>query len=515
MRSLLLSAAALLLYIASANAQDPQQAPAAKAKQPNIVVVLASDLGYGDIGAYGQTKIETPNIDELALRGVKLTNFYSGSSSLAPSLCVLLTGKNAGRSAIRGTDEWAERGSVMNYVKVLQDSTLEGQRPMPASEQTIASLLKSKGYRTAVVGLWGLGSAVSEGAPLKHGFDYFYGYSCLRQAQLYYPKHLWENSHRVKMDNALVFPNLKLPSGADPYNKQSYAAYTLDHYAPDSILSHALSFVGQNDERPFFLLYSAQLPQAPLQNPKKFVESYARKLGDEEPYLGLNGGYPNRTPRATYAAMVSYLDEQVGKLVEELKQKGVYENTLIVVTSASGAATQAGVDGEYFNSAGIYPLGKGRGKGYLFESGIRVPFIASWPSVIAPNTTNQQVAVGYDLYPTLAEIVGATPTSETDGISILPALLGNHQEEQHDYLYWENADNYGHIAVRAGKWKLLARNLSYDEPYFELYDLENDPREMEDISEQNPTIVYQLVDMIFKARKSPEIAAFKLRYLED
>jgi len=490
-------------------------ADSTKLVKPNIVVILASDLGYGDLGVYGQTKIETPNIDKLAAQGIRFTNFYSGSSSFAPSLCVLLTGKHAGKAAIRGTDEWAERGSVMNYVKVLQDSTLEGQRPLPKGEETIADILKNAGYATGAMGLWGLGSAISEGAPTNHGFDTFFGYTCLRQAQTYYPKYLWRNNRKVSMDNALVFPNQKLPATADPNKEESYAFYTLDSYAPDVMLGEALKFVEASKAAPFFMLYSAQLPQAPLQVPLSYVKKYQRKFGEEAPYLGLNGGSPNRTPRATYAAMVSYLDQQVGRLVEKLKEQGVYENTIIIITSASGAAATSGIDGAYFESAGLYPLGKNRGEGYLYESGIKVPLVVVWPSGIASNQITDQLAVGYDIVPTIASLLGVGKPSYADGISMLPTLLGNHQDEQHDCIYWENADNCGHIALRAGKWKLLGRNMCYDEPMFELYDLSVDPTESTDVSAENPSVVLQLVDMMLKARTNPAVQSFKLKYLED
>jgi len=511
LRGFLLAASTILPYTLLADRPSDSVA----VRKPNIVVVLASDLGYGDLGVYGQSKIETPNIDRLASQGARFTNFYSGSSSFAPSLCSMLTGKHVGKAAIRGTDEWVERGSVMNYVKVLMDSTLEGQRPMPLGEETIANRVRERGYVTGTVGLWGLGSATTQGSPLLHGFDSFYGYTCLRQAQTYYPKYLWRNDSKVSMDNALVFPNMKLPTNADPYKDESYLSYTLEHYAPDSILMAALRFVEVNKSNPFFLLYSAQLPQAPLQVPQERVRRYRLKFGEEEPYLGLNGGCPNRTPRATYAAMVSYLDDQVGMLVEKLKAEGVYDNTIIIFTSATGAASQSGVDGAFFESAGKHPLGKGRGSGFLFESGIKVPMIAVWPSVIAPNQVVDQIGIGYDVFSTLADVAGVDSVASGDGISLLPVLEGKPQENQHEYLYWENADNLGHIALRMGKWKLLGRNMSYDEPYFELYDLEADPEENNDVSEQNPDVVCRMVDLILNARTSPSISSFKLRYLED
>lgn len=500
-----------MLPTALVAARPTEGAPTAK---PNIVVILASELGYADLGAYGQTKIETPNIDKLAAQGMRFTNFYSPSSSFAPSLCSMLTGKHVGKAAIRGTDEWTERGSVMNYVKVLMDSTLEGQRPMPKDEQTVASALKGSGYSTAFVGLWGLGSAVSEGSPLEHGFDSFYGYSCTRQAETYYPKYLWRDRQKVSMDNALVFPNMKLPANADPTSKDSYISYTLDHYAPDSTLGAALRFVDANRTKPFFLFYSAQLPQSPLQVPASEVGRYQIRFGAEEPYLGLMGGCPNRTPRATFAAMVSYLDKQVGLLVDKLKADGVFDNTIIILTSATGANANSGVDYDFFKCAGELPLGDERGRGYLFESGIKVPLIVAWPAVVAPNQTIDHLAVGYDIASTITEVTGASPLSDGDGISMKPLFDGSRQMDAHDFVYWENTDNLGHVAIRSGKWKLIGRNMSFDEPYFELYDLSADPAESVDVSEQNPDVVSNLVDLLVKARTSPQIPCFKMNYLD-
>jgi arylsulfatase len=484
--------------------------------KPNIVVILGNDLGIGSLGIYGQQKIKTPNIDALARQGVRFSNFYTGSPSDAPSLAILLTGKHAGKAAIRGTDEWAERGSVNNYVKVLMDSTLEGQRPLPAGEQTIADLLRTKGYATGLFGQWGLGSIFSEGAPLKHGFDTFYGYACLRQAQTYYPKYLWRDSRKVSLDNSLVFPNMKLANGADPRSADSYQKYTLDSYAPDSILAASIKFIEDNGRKPFFMVYASPLAQGPLQVPaSSALKEYQREFLDDEPYLAFFGGYPNRTPRATYAAMVTYFDMQVGKLVEKLKEKGLFENTLIVFASDNGVSSTNGIDVRFFESAGKYAVGNGRGKGYLFESGIRVPFFAVWPNAIDTNRVVEQQAISYDILPTITELVGIEKPAYADGVSLLPTLLGKGEQAQHDYLYWEIADNTAHQAIIRGQWKLVGKNMSFQEPTFELYNLSVDPTETTDVAEENPALVCELRDLMEKVRTAPTLSSFKIKFLRD
>lgn len=484
--------------------------------KPNVVIIIANDLGIGDLGVYGQQKIETPNIDALAKQGVRFTNFYSGAPSDAPSLAILLTGKHAGKSAIRGTDEWMERGPATNYVKVLLDSTLEGQRPLPVGEETIADMLKMNGYSTGIFGLWSLGSAISVGSPLNHGFDEFYGYSCLRQAQTYYPKYLWKNGQKVSMDNALVFPNMKLPKNADPNDPANYSIYTLDHYAPDSTLGASLRFIDSHKDKPFFMVYSSLLAKGPLQVPlQTLIRKYERKFLEETPYQGYFGGYPNRTPRATFAAMVTYFDMQVGAIVDSLKAKGVYDNTLIVFVSDNGPTSANGVDAAFFESAGKYPVSSTKGKDYLYESGIRVPFFVVWPHVINPDKVVEQSAISYDILPTIADILRIERPGNTDGISILPTLLGDNQEEQHDYFYWENSDNTAHQAIVVGKWKLIGKNMTFEEPDFELYDLSVDPYESNNVAADNSGVVEQLKGLMKKVRTVPAYDCFKLKYYGD
>ncbi|MEO0331150.1 MAG: sulfatase-like hydrolase/transferase, partial [Bacteroidota bacterium] len=316
---------------------QPQQSdPIEQAKQPNIIYILADDLGYGDIGAYGQQKIETPNIDALAALGMKFTQHYSGSPVCAPSRCVLLTGKHTGNAYIRGNGEWKERGEVWDFVAMLEDSTLEGQRPLPKEIPTIPKLLKQSGYATGMIGKWGLGAPHTESIPTTMGFDYFYGYNCQRQAHTYYPVHLYENERRVYLRNDTVPPRTRMPEGADPYDLANYADFTLTDYSPDLMFEKLTQFVNEHTDEPFFLYWATPIPHVPLQAPQRWVDYYVEKFGDEEPYLSERSYFPHRYPHAAYAAMVSYLDEQVGQLVSQLKEMGEYENTLIIFTSDNG-----------------------------------------------------------------------------------------------------------------------------------------------------------------------------------
>lgn len=306
-------------------------------KLPNIVLVLADDLGFGEVGAFGQQRIRTPHVDRLARDGVAFDRFYAASTVCAPTRASLMTGKHTGRSAIRGNREvggWGVRQG-------------EGQMPLPASERTIAEILRAKGYRTGAFGKWGLGGPGSEGHPLSQGFDAFFGYLCQRQAHGHTPPYLWKN-HDVYLlpENGAINPHQRLDQAPADFDK-----YTGPMYAPQLILDEALKFVETNKDRPFFLYFPSALPHAALQAPKEWVDRYPREW-DPEPYLGDKSYLPTERPRATYAAMISYLDHSLGQIVAKVDELGLGRDTLIVFTSDNGATYNGGVDMAFFRSNG-------------------------------------------------------------------------------------------------------------------------------------------------------------------
>ena len=481
------------------------------ANKPNIIYILADDLGYGELGCYGQKKIETPNIDKLRSSGMKFTQHYSGSAVCAPSRCVLMTGKHPGHAYIRGNDEWKERGNVWSYAAMNKDPNLEGQRPIPAGTKTIPRLLKAAGYATACVGKWGLGAPNTEGVPTKQGFDLFCGYNCQRQAHTYFPCHLWKNGKKMPLRNKEVAPGTKLTKDADPLDESSYADFTLTDYSPDIMFKEITDFVDANKAKPLFLYWASPIPHVPLQAPKRWVDYYVKKFGDEEPYTGKRGYFPTRYPRATYAAMISYLDENVGKLVKQLKDIGVYENTLIIFTSDNGFSFNGGTESPWFNSGGPFNSERGWGKTSLHEGGVRVPFIASWPTKIKAGSETDHISAFWDALPTFCEIAGVTPPDDIDGTSYLPTLLQSSKQKKHTYLYWEYA---GKQAVRMGKWKAI-RVVRKKVMPIQLFNLEQDIREEKDVSAQNPEIVSRIEKIMQEARTTPAIDRFKIKALGD
>jgi arylsulfatase A-like enzyme len=482
---------------------------------PNILFILADDLGYGDPGCYGQEIIETPNIDGLAREGMLFTQFYSGSPVCAPARCVLLTGRHSGHAFIRGNDEWGERGDVWDYAKAVQNPGLEGQRPIPDSIYTVAEMLQTTGYKTACIGKWGLGGPGSEGVPNRQGFDFFFGYNCQRQAHTYFPKHLWRNEEKVWLDNELVAPGTKLDENADPADPASYRKYNLNQYAPELMLDEALSFLVNNKDQPFFLYYASPIPHVALQAPEDFVEKYIRKIGPEEPYLGDLGYFPNRTPRATYAAMVDYLDFQIGEIIQKLKELGLYENTVIFFTSDNGPTYNGGSDSPYFDSAGPFRSDREWAKGFLHEGGIRVPLIVTWPGKVQPGTRSDRIGAFYDLLPTLCEIVNEDVPEYSDGISFLSTLLGKDESREHDFLYWEFPENNGQQAVRMGKWKGIRENIDQGNLVIQLFDLENDIREEHDVSADHPEVITQIRAIMEAQHRPAEIERFRMEALGD
>ena len=483
-------------------------------EQPNIIYILADDLGYGELGVFGQKIIETPNIDALAKNGMIFTDHYSGSPVCAPSRSVFITGQHTGHTPIRGNDEWAERGDTWNYQAMFDNPFLEGQRPIPDSTITIAEVLKSAGYVTGMVGKWGLGAPTTEGLPNRQGFDFFYGYNCQRQAHTLYPMHLWRNEARHLLDNKNIAPHANLADGVDPNDPSSYADFELNDYAPELMHREALKFIDENKDSPFFLYYASPLPHVPLQAPKKWVNYYKRKLGEEVPYTG-KSYFPNQSPRATYAAMISYLDEQVGDLVNKLVEIGQYQNTLIIFTSDNGPTYTGGADTPFFDSAKPFKTEYGWAKGFVQEGGIRVPMIASWPGKIKYGSKSNHISAFQDMMPTFCDIVGEPIPSSNDGISILPVLMGESGQRQHDYLYWEFPAYKGQQAVRMGKWKAIRREIFEGNLAIELYNLETDISEQQDLAGSYPKIVEQIAEIMKTAHTPSYLERFKFPQLGD
>ena len=485
-----------------------------KQNRPNIIYILADDLGYGELGVYGQELIETPHIDALAKTGMRFLQHYSGSPVCAPARSVLMTGQHSGHTHIRGNDEWTERGDTWDYEAMFDNPFLEGQRPLPDSIITVAEILQNAGYITGMVGKWGLGAPTTEGVPNKQGFDLFYGYNCQRQAHTLYPMHLWKNEVRDLLDNKMVPPHSNLKQGADPSDPASYNDFQLNDYAPELMHKEALNFIDENKEKSFFLYYASPLPHVPLQAPKRWVEYYQKKFGPEKPYIG-KSYFPNPTPRATYAAMISYLDEQVGDIVAKLQDLGLYENTLIIFTSDNGPTYSGGADTPFFESAKPFKTERGWAKGYLHEGGIRVHMIASWPGHIEPNSKSDHLSAFYDVLPTMCEIIGLPIPDQTDGISLLPTLLNNSQKKKHEYLYWEFPAYNGQQAVRLGKWKGIRKDIFDGNLEVELYDLNNDIQEQNNLAPQYPEVV-EKIEVIMKQEHIPSsLDKFKFSQLGD
>lgn len=480
----------------------------AQKNKPNVILILADDLGYGDLGYYGQTKIETPNIDTLAGNGISFTQFYSGSPVSAPSRYMLLTGKHSGHAYIRGNDEMPDRGDVFNHKDMLLNPYLEGQRSFPDTTFTMPKMFKQNGYVTACIGKWGLGYPGSESTPNKMGFDFFYGYNCQRQAHTYYPPFLYKNENREYLNNkSIIQPGTKLDQYVNILDENNYRKFSQNDYAPDLMFKEILSFLNENKEESFFLMWATPIPHVPLQAPKKWIDYYIKKFGEEKPYLGDSGYYPTRFPHATYAAMISYLDEQIGLLIEYLKNNNLYENTIIIFTSDNGPTFNGGSDSPWFESAGPFKSERGRGKASLYEGGIRVPFIATWPNVIESKRISSHVSAAWDIMPTLGEILDTDVL--TDGISFLPELIGKEQTQVHNYLYWEYPENKGSIAIRMQNWKGIINNINEGNKTMQLFDLETDPWESFDLANQYPNIIKSLKQIISKTRTTPEIEQFK------
>ena len=447
------------------------------AEKPNIIYILADDLGYGDLSCLGQEKFKTPHIDGLKAKGMFFSQHYSGSTVCAPSRSALMTGRHTGHTFVRGNKEVQP----------------EGQVPIPADEVLLPEILKEAGYVSGAFGKWGLGYPGSEGDPLSQGFDVFFGYNCQRLGHHYYPYHLWENDRKLILEE-----NSGTAKGA---------------YAPELIHERTLRFIEDNRDKAFFCYVASIIPHAELVAPEEYMEMFRDRLPEKKPYKGYDQGPKLRQgqyqsqpePRAAFAAMVKLLDDQVGEIVAKTEELGIADRTLIIFTSDNGPHQEGGADPDYFNSNGPF-----RGhKRDLYEGGIRVPMIAYWPGVIKAGAKSDHISAFWDMVPTFTEIAGVETPSDIDGISLLPTLLGKGQQREHKYLYWEFHELGGRIAIRMGKWKGVRYNvLKKPDGKMELYDLHLDPGEKKNVARKYPAVVREMERMLETARTPSAVFQF-------
>ncbi len=492
-------------------------------KKPNVVFLLFDDLGYGDLGCYGQEKIETPNIDALASQGLLFTDMYTAAPLSSPSRCCLLTGQHMGHSQIRGNEEHFVPTDSLGWNGVFVNPEEQGQFPLEEGTRTIATLMQNAGYKTAMIGKWGLGFPKSASLPNTMGFDYFYGFNCQALAHSYYPVKLWENGVEVETGNDLVVQGCKLPAGMDKYDVHSYDRYGGRYYSCDLMYDKMVKFVEDNADSPFFLMWTTTVPHSAVQAPIDEVMYYVDKLGDEEPCTEPGMYLPNRYPHATYAAMVTHIDRQVGELVQKLKDLGVWDNTIFIVTSDNGPASNGNSPMEYFRSGGPFKCGKGWGKSSRHEGGIRMPFVLRWGDGKKCEKISRMSTFA-DMMPTLADLVGVE-APENDGISLAPTILEKtsggkayshsngivrQEQKDHDFLYWEFPGVRGWVAVRMGCWKGLLRNVQKGNTEMELYNLADDPQETIDVASEHPDITTKMWEAVKASHRdaNPDVPKF-------
>lgn len=421
-------------------------------RAPNIVLILGDDLGYGDLGCYGQTRIRTPHIDRLAAEGVRFTHVYAGSTVCAPSRCALMTGLHTGHCRVRGN----------------------ALVPLEPEDVTIAEVLQEVGYRTGLVGKWGLGEPGTPGIPNRQGFDVFYSYLNQQHAHNYYPDYLWANQRRVAIEGNTIGP-------IDGVSEET------GQYAPDLMVREAERFLEENRDRPFFLEFATTLPHA--NNERGRAEGNGMEIPSDAPYSDA----PWPQPQRNHAAMITRLDGDVGRLMAKLKDLGIDDRTIVLFTSDNGPHKEGGADPAFFDSAG--PL-----RGYkraMYEGGIRVPMIVRWPGHVPAGIVSEQVWAFWDVPPTLAELAGTSMPGPIDGISVASALLDPDRPIEHPPLYWEFHEGGFHQAARIGPWKGVRPGPGQS---LELYDLTRDPGETNDLAAQNSEVVAQIAAFLDGAR---------------
>ena len=492
-KSISLISGTLLLSTLSANGQK-------KDSKPNIIFILCDDMGYGDLGCYGQPFIRTPHIDAMASEGMRFTQAYAGSPVSAPSRASFMTGQHTGHCEVRGNKEYWGNSPIIMYGNNKEYSVV-GQHPYDPDHVILPEIMKDNGYTTGMFGKWAGGYEGSCSTPDKRGIDEYYGYICQFQAHLYYPNFLNRYSKalgdtgvvRIVMDE-----NIKYPMYGPEYQKRS-------QYSADMIHKKAMEWLDQQDtKQPFFGIFTYTLPHAELVQPEdSILNEYKAKFDPDKVYKGSEGSRYNAITHthAQFAAMITRLDYYVGEVLKKLKEKGLDENTLVIFSSDNGPHEEGGADPTFFGRDG-----KLRGlKRQCHEGGIRIPFIARWPGHVPAGKVNDHICAFYDLMPTFCDVAGIKNYEKKyrnkekevdyfDGISFAPTLLGKKKQKQHDFLYWEfNETNQ--IAVRMDDWKLIVKK---GKPF--LYNLKTDIHEDNDVALQHPDIVENLKKVIFEQR---------------
>ncbi|NNE90011.1 MAG: arylsulfatase [Verrucomicrobiales bacterium] len=427
--------------------------PSIAAEKPNIIYILLDDAGYGDFSCYGQEKFKTPNIDRLATEGMKFTQHYSGSTVCAPTRAVLMTGLHTGHAYVRGNREVQP----------------EGQAPLPADIVTIPRLLKKAGYTSGAYGKWGLGAPGSSSDPMEH-FDHFYGYNCQREAHTYYPTHLWKDREKVEFDGKT--------------------------HSQEPIMEEALQFVRDHKDGPFFAFLPITIPHAAMHAPESYVAPFREKFPQFEDKIGRYKGPEVKNPVAAFAGMMTQLDDGVGQLLDLVKELGIDDNTMIMLTSDNGPHKEGGHQPDFFDSNGPF-------RGYkrdLTEGGIRTVLLARWPGTIEAGGTSDLISAHWDMLPTFCELAGAEIPENIDGISMVPTLTGEGEQPQHEYLYWEFYEGGGKKAARWGDWKAVQTGVGANpDGSIQIYNLADDPGEETNLADKLPEKVARAREIFAEA----------------
>lgn len=461
-------------------ANEPEQ------RKLNVVFILADDLGWGELGCYGQQKIPTPNIDSLAKDGMRFTQHYSGAPVCAPSRCVLMTGKHLGHAEIRGNKQ----------AKVNFPEFTEGQHPLSTQAITLAQLFQRAGYVTGAFGKWGLGPVGSTGDPNKKGFDLFFGSNCQAVAHSYYPSHLWKNADRIELNKHPIPGHQKMPEG-----DVNAANWIGENYAPRFMIAEAEKFIVANKDRPFFLYCPFIEPHVAMHPPQESVDRFPNAW-DNEVYRGQCSYLPHPRPRAAYAAMISDLDSYVGRILKVLQDTGVADNTLVIFSSDNGT-THAGQPDTHFHIGGADPkffnstAGLRAYKGSVYEGGIRVPMIARLPNRIKAGSVNESPSYFADWMPTLADAASLAKPSDLDGESLWPTLTTGEKMVRHNPMLWVFPEYGGQVAVRMGDIKVVRQDLTKKNPgRWEVYDLAKDLGETTDIAGEHNRAIEQAKEIL-------------------